>query len=204
VPTAKEKEVEEKEADQNPSQRLQKPVAEAPSAAKLRSKASPPAAVSSSSGAEKPGSEEAAETSAASESDMAAADSAEMDRSQGHPGPQLESFNRQRPEQSETAADIPESAYVQDIHQYLDSRWRVPTGLNQPLPYQLTLNANGSLKQVQPLNQVAIQYLAQVPLPAKNQPFIAPLQPSQILQVQLILQPDGTVNVWEGGAGQAP
>lgn len=107
---------------------------------------------------------------------------------------------------AESEADVAvQSAHIQNIRQYLSQRWQVPAGLTQPLQYQLTVNANGSLKQVKPLDQVATNYLDQVPLPAVNQPFIAPLQPSQTAQVRIILRPDGIVQIFgEASGGKAP
>lgn len=113
----------------------------------------------------------------------------------------LNSFGRQAPGNTEAAFISSTSVPAQNIRQYFKQRWQVPPGLTQPLPYQLTLKANGSLKQVTPLNNLAIQYFDKVPLPAVNQPFIAPLKPSQSLQLQLILNPDGTVQILEDVAG---
>lgn len=117
------------------------------------------------------------------------------------PDSALNQVGRQAPGNTEAAYIPPASVPTQNLRQYFKQRWQVPPGLTQPLPYQLTLNANGSLKQVTPLNNVATQYLDKVPLPTVNQPFIAPLKPSQSLQVQLILKPDGTVQLLEGVAG---
>lgn len=86
----------------------------------------------------------------------------------------LNSFGRQAPGNTEAAFIPSTSVPAQNIRQYFKQRWQVPPGLTQPLPYQLTLKANGSLKQVTPLNNLAIQYFDKVPLPAVNQPFIAP------------------------------
>jgi len=83
-----------------------------------------------------------------------------------------------------------------EIRQYISQRWQAPAGLSQSLEYQLTLSANGSLKQVKPLNQEASQYLKQVPLPAINQPFITPSQSSPSIPVRLVLKPDGTVQTF--------
>ena len=88
------------------------------------------------------------------------------------------------------------SAQAIEIRQYMSQHWQAPTGLTQSLQYQLTLNTNGSLQQVKPLDQSATKYLSQVPFPAVNQPFIAPFKSSPSPQVRLVLKPDGTVQTF--------
>lgn len=181
-------------ARQSTSKQLQEPVAVVPPSADAefaRPAFSPPAE------APQPAAEPAPPTADSS----IAASELEADQLNGHRGQQrsLNSLGRQAPSMAESASVSPQTAHLQNIRQYLSQRWQVPTGLTQLLQYQLTLNANGSLKRVQPLDPAATQYLDQVPLPAVNQPFIAPLQPSQSPQVRLILKPDGVVQLWEGG-----
>lgn len=96
----------------------------------------------------------------------------------------------------------PESSHMLRIRQYIKQRWQVPVGLTQRLQYQLTLNANGSLQQVNPLDKLARQYLGKVPLPDIGQPFISPLQPSQAPQVRLVLTPDGTIQTFVESNGK--
>ncbi|NJM64892.1 MAG: DUF4335 domain-containing protein [Acaryochloris sp. RU_4_1] len=107
-----------------------------------------------------------------------------------------EMLNRQAPTTATHSYASALAPQVVAISQYIRQRWQVPVGLSQPLQYQLTLNPNGSLKQVQPLNLVATQYLPQVPLPAAHQPFIAPFQSAQPALVRLVLQPNGTVQTF--------
>lgn len=85
---------------------------------------------------------------------------------------------------------------VLELRQFMSQRWQVPVGLTQPLRYQLSFNANGSLKQVNPLDKAATQYLSQVPFPAANQPFITPFQSPQFPRIRLVLKPDGMVQTF--------
>jgi hypothetical protein len=107
-----------------------------------------------------------------------------------------EVLNRQAPTTVTSSYAAALSPQAVAISQYIRERWQVPAGLSQPLQYQLTLNPNGSLKQVQPLNSLATRYLPQVPLPATHQPFIAPFQSAQPALVRLVLQPNGTVQTF--------
>lgn len=187
-------------ADQSTSKRLRQPVAVAPPPAdsqSLRPQASSPSPAAAP--LSKPAAEAAPETTADTSAESSLQ---EADRLHSHQGPHrsLHQFGRKAPGNTDAAYVAPQSAHVQNLRQYLSQRWQVPAGLPQPLQYQLTLNANGSLKQVQPLDKVATQYLEQIPLPALNQPFIAPLQPSQTSHIRLVLKPDGTVQVFEGMA----
>lgn len=158
---------------------------------------SPPAAAPPPIVAAEPAPETTADTSAESTSQ-------ESDRFNGHrsanePHRSHHQAGRQAPGNTESANVASRSAHALNIRQYISQRWQVPAGLAQPLQYQLTLNANGSLKHIKPLNKVATAYLGQVPFPAVNQPFIAALNSSQSPQVRLVLSPDGSVQTFVNG-----
>lgn len=187
--------------DPKTNKRLREPVAIAPADSKSvqpQAKLSVPPPASAPAPAAEPEPVSTADTIAA-ESDLHQAD--DLNGNRQAPDRSLNRLGRQAPTNAEAAYIPPTSVPAQDIRQYFKQRWQVPPDLTQPLQYQLTLNANGSLKQVTPLNNIATQYLDKVPLPRVNQPFIAPLKPSQSLQVQLILKPDGTMQILEGIAG---
>lgn len=188
-------------AAQKTSKRLRAPIASAPADAKS---VRPQAKISSPPPAAAPA--PLAESAPTSTADTITAESGslEADHLSGNrriPDRSLNQFGRQAPGNPEATSVPPISVHAQNIRQYFQQRWQVPPGLTQPLQYQLLLNTNGSLKQVTPIDSTATQYLDKVPLPEVNQPFIAPLKPSQSLQVQLILKPDGTVQLLEGMAG---
>ncbi|WP_299490356.1 DUF4335 domain-containing protein [Acaryochloris sp. IP29b_bin.137] len=187
--------------DQSANKRLREPVAVAPSTgaevSQKRTSSPRPAAAPP----PRPAAEPAPKPTA--DSSITASELQEADRFNGRSIPQrsVDPLGQQAPESvAESAYVRPQTAHLQNIRQYLSPRWQAPLGLTQPLKYQLTLNPNGSLQQVKPLDSVAAQYLDQVPLPAVNQPFIAPLQPSQTTQVRLILKPDGVVQLMEGAS----
>ncbi|WP_299412864.1 DUF4335 domain-containing protein [Acaryochloris sp. IP29b_bin.148] len=198
--------------DQSMDKRLRQPVAVAPSspapadstadakAVQPKVSSPPPAAAPPSSPAAEPIPETA--TAASAESALQESDRLGSQRSVTQ-NPARPQAGRQAPGRQESAYVMSRSSHALNIRQYLSQRWQVPTGLTQPLPYQLTLNANGSLKSVQPLNKAATQYLEQVPFPPVNRSFIAPLKSSQAPQVRLVLNPDGTVQVLERGTSNA-
>lgn len=186
--------------DQKTNKRLRESVAVSPADSKSvrpQAKLSVPPPASAPAPAAEPEPASTADTIAAG-SDLHQADN--LNGNRRAPDRALNRLGRQAPTNAEAAYIPPTSVPAQNIRQYFKQRWQVPSGLTQPLRYQLTLNTNGSLKQVTPLDNIATQYLDKVPLPRVNQPFIAPLKPSQSLQVQLILKPDGTMQILEGMA----
>jgi Domain of unknown function (DUF4335) len=91
---------------------------------------------------------------------------------------------------------------VAEVRDYVASRWQPATPPPKTLEYRLTLNANGSLAQVEPLGASAQQYLSQLPLPASQAPFVSAIASGGQPTVRLVVQPDGTVQTFLDAAGR--
>jgi Domain of unknown function (DUF4335) len=93
-------------------------------------------------------------------------------------------------------------AQVAEVRDYVASRWQPASPPPRTLEYRLTLNANGSLAQVNPLGASAQQYLGQLPLPAPQSPFVSAVGSGGQATVRLVVHPDGTVQTFLDGASR--
>jgi Domain of unknown function (DUF4335) len=91
---------------------------------------------------------------------------------------------------------------VAEVRDYVASRWQPASPPPRTLEYRLTLNADGSLAQVDPLGALAQQYLGQLPLPAPQAPFVSAIGSGGRPTVRLVVRPDGTVQTFLDGSGR--
>ncbi|MCY7323091.1 MAG: hypothetical protein LH660_15125 [Phormidesmis sp. CAN_BIN36] len=67
----------------------------------------------------------------------------------------------------------------------------------------MTLNADGSILSMQPLGQVAGEYLDRTGMPPWNEPFVSPIKGGSSAVIRVVLSPDGTVQTFlQSGSGQ--
>ena len=83
---------------------------------------------------------------------------------------------------------------VQEVRQYIAQRQQ--SRPSRPVEYRLTLNANGSLANVEALSPTAKDYLGNLPVPTPQQPFVSPIAAGDQPKIRLLLQPDGTVKTF--------
>jgi hypothetical protein len=93
-------------------------------------------------------------------------------------------------------------AQVAEVRDYVASRWQPASPPPRTLEYRLTLNADGSLAQVDPLGASAQQYLGQLPLPTPQSPFVSAVGSGGRPTVRLVVHPDGTVQTFLDGSGR--
>lgn len=93
-------------------------------------------------------------------------------------------------------------AQVAEVRNYVASRWQPTSPPTKTLEYRLTLNADGSIAQVDPLGASAQQYLGQLPLPALQSPFVSAVGSGGRPTVRLVVHPDRTVQTFLDGAGR--
>ena len=84
---------------------------------------------------------------------------------------------------------------VAEVRNYVTTRWQPASPPPKTLEYRLTLNADGSLKQVEALGSAAQQYLPQVPLPTPQSPFVSAPTAGKS-SIRLVLRPNGTVQTF--------
>ncbi len=92
---------------------------------------------------------------------------------------------------------------VAEIRQFFQKRWQPRSELAEKLQYSITLNADGSIRSVDALNQAAGDYIDRTGMPPWNEPFVSPLKGKNSAVIRVVLSPDGTVQTFlQSGSGQ--
>ncbi|NJL47466.1 MAG: hypothetical protein HC929_08190 [Leptolyngbyaceae cyanobacterium SM2_5_2] len=85
----------------------------------------------------------------------------------------------------------------------LQEQWHPPAGLVAPLTYTLTLAADGTVSELQPLTELARSYQTQPSLPQVGEVF-PNLTRHQPVTVDVQFMPSGEVIVSPSPAGESP
>lgn len=85
---------------------------------------------------------------------------------------------------------------VAEVRKYYQRSWQPPEDLQQTLEYRLAINTNGALKQTTPLGKAASLYLARLPQPSPQTPFVSPLSIKGDQVIRLVLSPNGSVRTF--------
>lgn len=91
---------------------------------------------------------------------------------------------------------------VREVRDYFQPRWTPPSGLDQVLEYQLSVNSDGSLWKIAPLGEAAGRYIDRTGMPLLGVPFVSPIPNRQRATVRLVLSPDGKVQTFFEGLSQ--
>ncbi|MFN5064747.1 MAG: DUF4335 domain-containing protein [Aphanizomenon sp.] len=93
---------------------------------------------------------------------------------------------------NKTLFDTPQ---VAEAREYLNKRWRSPTGLSQALEYSLILGIDGKIEKIFPLNQVAREYIDSSGIPEIGKPFVSSNKAGQNLIIRVVLSSDNKVQI---------
>lgn len=92
---------------------------------------------------------------------------------------------------------------VAEVRQFFQKRWKARPELTEKLEYSLTLNADGSILSMEPLSQVAGEYIDRTGMPPWNEAFVSPVKDGSSAVIRVVLSPDGTVQTFlQSGSGQ--
>jgi hypothetical protein len=92
---------------------------------------------------------------------------------------------------------------VAEVRQFFQKRWQPRPELTEKLQYIITLNADGSIRNVDALNQAAGDYIDRTGMPPWSEPFVSPLKGRNSAVIRVVLSPDGTVQTFlQSGSGQ--
>lgn len=89
--------------------------------------------------------------------------------------------------------NIPQIAEARD---YLQKRWKPPSGLSQTLEYYVFLNTDGTIQRIQPLNTAAVEYLDRSNLPMPGDPFVSPVPGEGNPKIRVVFNQDGKVQTF--------
>ncbi len=85
---------------------------------------------------------------------------------------------------------------VAEVRNYLQARWKAPSGLTQTLEYQMVLNPDGSIQRITPLGQAAIEYMDRIGIPSLGESFVSPVEGGRNAKIRLVLSPDDKVQTF--------
>ncbi len=100
--------------------------------------------------------------------------------------------------QAEAGNPIPsfDKPQIGEAKKYLEKRWRPPSGFTETLEYSLTVNMDGAVEQILPLNQAATQNVDRAGIPKIGEPFVSGNKYGQNLKIRAVLSPDGKVRTF--------
>ncbi|MCM1981352.1 DUF4335 domain-containing protein [Lyngbya confervoides] len=90
-------------------------------------------------------------------------------------------------------ADPQPQSVVSEIQKYFQARWQSQDTIQETLSFTLTLNADGTLQGIRPLNSAGERYQPQAPLPKSGEAMVSSSLSGPV-QVTVNLYPDGSVN----------
>ncbi len=82
---------------------------------------------------------------------------------------------------------------VAEARNYLQQRWKPPSGLTQTLEYSLLLNEDGSIQRIIPLGQAAQENIDKTDIPLPGQPFVSAVEGGKNPIIRVVFTPDGKV-----------
>ncbi len=85
---------------------------------------------------------------------------------------------------------------VAEVRQFFQKRWKARPELTEKLEYSVTLNADGSILNVEPLSQVAGDYIDRTGMPPWNEPFVSPIKGGGSAVIRVVLSPNGSVQTF--------
>jgi len=86
---------------------------------------------------------------------------------------------------------------VIEVRKYFQQRWKPPAGLTQSLEYTLQIAADGTIQRIIPHSEAAATNLDRAGIPSVGEPFVSPLSKGENLRIQVVLEPDSNVKVFQ-------
>jgi hypothetical protein len=99
------------------------------------------------------------------------------------------------PTEVSTDSTLFDTPQVAEARQYLQQRWRPPTGFNQTLEYSLMLGVDGTVERILPLNKAARDYVETTGMPNIGEPFVSPNRYGRNVRLRAVLSPGGKVQI---------
>ena len=85
---------------------------------------------------------------------------------------------------------------VAEAGKYLQSKWRPPADFTQTLEYSVTLEVDGTIQRILPLNQAAREYIDNTGMPEIGKPFVSSNKAGKTLRIRVVYSPDGKVKTF--------
>ncbi|HEY9703099.1 MAG TPA: hypothetical protein V6C58_11670 [Allocoleopsis sp.] len=85
---------------------------------------------------------------------------------------------------------------VAEVKEYLQTRWKVPYGLNKSIEYILVLDSDGTITQIEALGETAKKYREATNIPAPGDKFVSPLSLGKLPKIRAVFNLDGKVQTF--------
>ncbi|OSO94658.1 hypothetical protein B7O87_02450 [Cylindrospermopsis raciborskii CENA303] len=85
---------------------------------------------------------------------------------------------------------------VAEAGEYLQGKWRPPADFTQTLEYSITLEVNGTIQRILPLNKAAREYIDNTGIPEIGKPFVSSNKAGKTLRIRVVYSPDGKVKTF--------
>ncbi|WP_061546649.1 DUF4335 domain-containing protein [Cylindrospermopsis raciborskii] len=85
---------------------------------------------------------------------------------------------------------------VAEAGKYLQGKWRPPADFTQTLEYSVTLEVDGTIQRILPLNQAAREYIDNTGMPEIGKPFVSSNKSGKTLRIRVVYSPDGKVKTF--------
>ena len=85
---------------------------------------------------------------------------------------------------------------VAEARKYLQSKWRPPADFTQTLEYSVTLEVDGTIQRILPLNQAAREYIDNTGMPEIGKPLVSSNKAGKTLRIRVVYSPDGKVKTF--------
>lgn len=85
---------------------------------------------------------------------------------------------------------------VAEAGKYLQGKWRPPADFTQTLEYSVTLEVDGTIQRILPLNQAAREYIDNTGMPEIGKPFVSSNKAGKTLRIRVVYSPDGKVKTF--------
>ncbi|MCC5636015.1 DUF4335 domain-containing protein [Nostoc sp. CHAB 5844] len=89
-----------------------------------------------------------------------------------------------------------DTAQIAEARSFFQKRWQPPSGLNQTLEYSLSLDVDGSIERILPLNKPAREFIDNTGIPAIGKPFVSANKSGQNIRIRVVFSPDGKVQTF--------
>jgi hypothetical protein len=85
---------------------------------------------------------------------------------------------------------------IAEARSFFQKRWQPPSGLTQTLEYSLTVDVDGTIERILPLNKPARDFVDNTGMPAIGKPFVSGNKSGQNVRIRVVLTPDGKVQTF--------
>ncbi|AFY40854.1 DUF4335 domain-containing protein [Nostoc sp. PCC 7107] len=95
-----------------------------------------------------------------------------------------------------TNSTIFDTTQIAEARSFFQKRWQPPSGLTQTLEYSLTVDVDGSIARILPLNKPAREFIDNTGIPAIGKPFVSGNKSGQNIRMRVVFSPDGKVQTF--------